>query len=60
MKIVWLKGIQYSKKFGRLKEGETKDIPAGIAKKWIEHGWAKEVKKPKKIKTDLNKGGKKI
>jgi len=54
MKIKWLKERQYSR-WGLIESGEVVDlkkrgIPKEAAEKWIQDGWAEEVK-PQKAKT---------
>lgn len=61
MKIKWLKGTHYSLHWGTLKEGEVKSgIPKKVAEKWIDTGYAEEVRPQKKAKKKGSKdlGGK--
>jgi len=55
LKIKWLRERQYSR-WGLIESGEIVDlnkrgIPKRVAEKWIEDGWAEEVKPQKAKKT---------
>ena len=55
MKIKWLKERQYSR-WGLIESGEILDtkkvgVPTHVAEKWIQDGWAEEVKSQKAKKT---------
>ena len=52
MKIKWLKERQYSRDWGKLEQGKViQGIPKRVAEKWIQDGWAEEVKPQKAKKT---------
>lgn len=64
MKIKWLKERQYSR-WGLIESGEVLDtkkvgIPKRVAEKWVQDGWAEEIKpsKVKEKKSKSNNGGK--
>lgn len=44
MKIKWLKEQSYHPEYGLLEVGKTYDVPASIARTWIESGHAEEVR----------------
>jgi len=59
MKIKWLKERQYSRwgliETGKIIDTSRKKIPKEVAEKWIDEGWASEVK-PQKVKKSKDGG----